>query len=108
MASDLVSRLEHTLLLDLVKRGFAAPLVSATGSDPASLRQPEQAGRIGADLDSRLRVRQCLLTANEAANIVRINVERFYPLLASGALCARKIGGRWKIEGVALADWIRG
>lgn len=47
------------------------------------------------------------LTANEVAELLKLNVETIYDLMGSGQLPAVKIGGRWRMEALELREWFK-
>jgi len=47
-----------------------------------------------------------ILTANEAADYLKINVRTIYRLIKQGKIPGRKVGGSWRFKKDILDDWI--
>ena len=48
-----------------------------------------------------------ILTAKEAAEILRISARTFQRLVRSGQLPARKVGEQWRVERSELEQWFK-
>ena len=46
------------------------------------------------------------LTATEVAEMLQMNVETIYALIAMNDLPAARVGGRWRFDEDKLRDWI--
>ena len=49
-----------------------------------------------------------ILTANEAADYLKINVRTIYRLIREGKIPGRKVGGSWRFRKDILDDWLAG
>lgn len=49
-----------------------------------------------------------ILTANEAADYLKINVRTVYRLIREGRIPGRKVGGSWRFRKDILDDWLAG
>ena len=49
-----------------------------------------------------------LLTAQEVADLLRLNVDTIYRLVQREGLPAAKIGGQWRFGGVEVLEWVQG
>ncbi len=49
-----------------------------------------------------------LLTAQEIADLLRLNVDTIYRLVQREGLPAAKIGGQWRFEAVEVLGWVQG
>ena len=49
-----------------------------------------------------------ILTANEAADYLKINVRTIYRLIREGRIPGRKVGGSWRFRKDILDDWLAG
>lgn len=47
-----------------------------------------------------------LLTASEVAQLLKLNVETVYGLIATQGLPAAKIGGQWRFEEPKIRAWV--
>ena len=47
-----------------------------------------------------------ILTADEAATVLRMNVDKVRRLSASGELPCRRVGGSWRYSRSALLSWV--
>lgn len=48
-----------------------------------------------------------LLTAEEAANYLRLHVKSLYRLAREGKIPARKVGGQWRFHSESLNNWLK-
>lgn len=46
-----------------------------------------------------------ILTAEQTARVLQMNVRKIYRLLETGELPGRKIGGSWRVSGRVLFQW---
>ncbi len=49
-----------------------------------------------------------LLTTQEVADLLRLNVETIYRLVQREGLPAAKIGGQWRFWAAEVRGWVRG
>jgi excisionase family DNA binding protein len=49
-----------------------------------------------------------ILTANEAADYLKINVRTIYRLIREGKIPGCKVGGSWRFRKDILDDWLAG
>jgi excisionase family DNA binding protein len=47
-----------------------------------------------------------ILTANEAANYLKVTVRTIYRLIREGKIPGRKVGGSWRFRKDILDDWL--
>ena len=47
------------------------------------------------------------LTAREVAELLRLNVETIYILVAKDQLPAVRVGGRWRFDEQELREWLK-
>jgi excisionase family DNA binding protein len=47
-----------------------------------------------------------ILTANEAADYLKVNVRTIYRLIKEGKIPGRKVGGSWRFKKDILDDWL--
>jgi len=47
------------------------------------------------------------LTANEVAELLKLNVETIYDMVGHGELPAAKIRGRWRFDASELRKWFK-
>ena len=47
------------------------------------------------------------MTAREVAELLKLNVETVYLLIAKEQLPAVRVGGRWRFEESELREWLR-
>jgi len=49
-----------------------------------------------------------ILTANETADYLKVNVRTIYRLIKDGKIPGRKVGGSWRFKKDILDEWIAG
>ena len=58
-------------------------------------------------MECRAPKRQIYLKASDVADILQLNVEKVYDLIADEGLPATKVGGQWRFEEFEIREWFK-